>query len=68
MYRSCKLIRSMTASNGKSIAVAYVDKTDAWQRTFLTQDTQSQFAAVAEKYKNTLKPETVKVAIKYVMC
>jgi len=64
MYRASQLIKSMTTSKGKTVAVAYVTKTDAWERPFLPQSTQDEFAAVAEKYKDDLKPETVKVAVK----
>jgi hypothetical protein len=64
MYRSSQLIKSITTSKGKKIAVAYVTKTDAWERPILAQSTQNEFAAVAEKYKDNLKPETVKVAMK----
>jgi hypothetical protein len=64
MYRSCKVITSMTTSKGAQIAVSYVTKTDAWERLILAESVQNEFAAVAEKYKDTLKPGTVKVAMK----
>ncbi|KAE8162679.1 hypothetical protein BDV40DRAFT_264847 [Aspergillus tamarii] len=64
MYRASKLIRTMTTSKGKEVAIAYVNKTDAWERPFLPQNTQDMFAEVAEKYKDTLQAETVKVAMK----
>ncbi|KAH0829611.1 hypothetical protein FOPE_10918 [Fonsecaea pedrosoi] len=67
MFRTCQAIRSITTSNGKTISVAFVTKTDAWERTFLAASTQNDFVAVAEKYKDSLKPETVKVAMKRVV-
>lgn len=54
----------MTTSKGKTVAVAYVTKTDAWERPYLPQSTQDEFAAVAEKYKDGLQPKTVKVTMK----
>ena len=66
MYRSSQLIKTITTSNGKKVAIDYVTKTDAWERSFLAQNTQNEFAAVAEKYKDSLKPDTVKVAMKLV--
>lgn len=64
MYRASQLIKTMTTSTGKQVAVAYVSKTDAWERPFLPDTTKDEFVAVAEKYKDTLKPETVQVAMK----
>lgn len=64
MYRASQVIKSMTTSKGKSIAVAYVTKTDVWERQQLAQGVQDEFVAVAEKYKDTLKDETVKLAMK----
>ncbi|EGE86653.1 hypothetical protein BDBG_07309 [Blastomyces gilchristii SLH14081] len=64
MYRACQAIKNITTSTGKQIAVAYVTKTDTWERAFLSQSIQNEFATVAEKYKDTLKPETIKVAMK----
>lgn len=54
----------MTISNGRQVAIAYVVKTDTWERILLSQDTQNEFAEAAQKYKDTLKPGTVKVAMK----
>jgi hypothetical protein len=64
MYRACQAIKNITTSAGKQIAIAYVTKTDTWERMFLSQTIRDEFTAVAEKYKDTLKPETVKVAMK----
>ncbi|KAK2809483.1 hypothetical protein FQN50_003751 [Emmonsiellopsis sp. PD_5] len=64
MLKACNTIKTITTSAGKEVVVAYVTKTDVWERTFLSPDVQNEFAAVAEKYKDTLKPETVKVAMK----
>ncbi|KAK2801614.1 hypothetical protein FQN50_007675 [Emmonsiellopsis sp. PD_5] len=64
MYRACQAIKNINTSAGKQIAVAYVTKTDTWERLNLSQTIQDEFATVAEKYKDTLKPETVKVAMK----
>ncbi|KAF1808532.1 hypothetical protein P152DRAFT_509776 [Eremomyces bilateralis CBS 781.70] len=64
MYRASQLINTMTTVTGKAIAVAYVTKTDVWERPFLHQSTQDEFVEVAEKYKDDLKPETAKVAMK----
>ncbi|KAL5365868.1 hypothetical protein BJX96DRAFT_159898, partial [Aspergillus floccosus] len=63
MYRASQFIKNMTTSNGKQIAIAYVKETDAWTRPFLPQATKDEFVQVAEKYKDTLKPDTVKVAM-----
>jgi Mn-dependent DtxR family transcriptional regulator len=54
----------MTTTAGKEVAIAYVTKTDTWERLYLSQDTKDEFAEVAQKYKDTLKPDTVKVAMK----
>lgn len=54
----------MINSRGKSISVAYVTKTDAWERLAPAQSVQNQFVAVAEKYKDAVKDDTVKVAMK----
>lgn len=67
MYRASQLIKNMTTLKGKEIAIAYVSKTDTWERPFLPQTTKDEFAEVAEKYKDTLKPDTVKVAMKWVV-
>ncbi|KAK2766006.1 hypothetical protein FQN54_007521 [Arachnomyces sp. PD_36] len=64
MFRACQAIKNITTSNGKQVAVAYVTKTDVWERKFLSQTVQTEFSRVAEKYKDTLKPETVTVAMK----
>ncbi|KAJ5216912.1 hypothetical protein N7468_009920 [Penicillium chermesinum] len=64
MYRTSKSIKNMTTSNGKQVALGYVKKTNAWERPFLPKITQDMFVDVAEKYKDTLKPETVEVAMK----
>jgi hypothetical protein len=64
MYRACQVIKNITTEAGKQVAVAYVTKTDTWERTFLSENIQAEFSTVAEKYKDTLKPETVKVAMK----
>lgn len=67
MYRASQFIKSMTTSKGKEVAIAYVSKTDTWERPFLPEATKNEFAEVAENYKDTLKPETVKVAMKWVV-
>ncbi|PPJ57954.1 hypothetical protein CBER1_11086 [Cercospora berteroae] len=64
MYKASQLIKTMTTSKGKQIAVEYVTKTDSWERKMLASSVQTEFVAVAEKYKDNLKPETVKVAMK----
>lgn len=64
MYKASQLIKTMTTSKGKQIAIEYVTKTDKWERTMLADSTKNEFAAVAEKYKDGLKPDTVKVAMK----
>jgi hypothetical protein len=64
MYKASQFIKNITNSKGKEIAVAYVSKTDAWERPFLPQITKDGFLEVAEKYKDTVKPDTVKVAMK----
>lgn len=51
-------------SKGKKIAVDYVTKTDAWERTHLDQSLQTEYQKVAEKYKDTLKSDTEKLAMK----
>lgn len=64
MYKASKLIKSITTSKGKSVAVSYVSKTDAWERPFLSPVTQDEFVKVAEKYKDRLNSKTVQVAMK----
>jgi hypothetical protein len=64
MYRASQAIKTMATSQGKTVTVAYVTKTDIWERPYLAPSTQSEFATVAEKYKDNLKPETVQVAMK----
>jgi hypothetical protein len=64
MYKASQFIKSMTTSKGKEVAIAYVTKTDVWESPVLSGSVQNEFAAVAEKYKETLKPATVKVAMK----
>lgn len=64
MYRASQFIKTMTTSKGKDIVVAYVSKTDDWERTYLSQSVQQEFTEVAEKYKDTLKPNTATVAMK----
>ena len=54
----------MTTSKGKQISIDYVTKTDVWERKMLADSTKDEFATVAEKYKDDLKPDTVKVAMK----
>ena len=64
IFKNSKAITTMTTSTGKSILVSYVSETAAWRRNFLDQSVQNEFVQVAEKYKDTLKPETTQVAIK----
>ncbi|KAL3469052.1 hypothetical protein BJX99DRAFT_265566 [Aspergillus californicus] len=64
MYRASQFIKNATNSKGKEIAIAYVSKTDTWERPFLPQNTKDAFVEVAEKYIDTLKPDTAKVAMK----
>jgi len=64
MYKAGNFIKSMTTSSDKKIAVGHVSKTDGFERTILARSVQDKFAEVAEKYKDTLKPETTKVAMK----
>ncbi|KJF60802.1 uncharacterized protein CIMG_13242 [Coccidioides immitis RS] len=54
MFRACQIIKHVTTSLGKQIAVAYVTKTDTWERAFLSQTVQNEFLVVAEKYNDTL--------------
>lgn len=56
----------MVTSAGKEINISYVSKTDTWERTTVAQQLQNEFTAIAEKYKDTLKPGTVEVAVKLV--
>lgn len=64
MYRASQLIKTMTTSKGKQISIDYVTKTDVWERKMLAESTKDEFATVAEKYKDDLKSDTVKVAMK----
>ncbi|DAA79011.1 TPA_exp: Uncharacterized protein A8136_2796 [Trichophyton benhamiae CBS 112371] len=64
MFRACQFIKYITTSAGRQIRVAFVTKTDVWERAFLSKEVQNEFAAVAEKYKDTIKPETVTLAMK----
>lgn len=54
----------MMTTAGKEINVSYVNKTDTWERTVVAQQVKNEFIAVAEKYKDTLKPTTVEIAVK----
>jgi hypothetical protein len=65
MYRSSVFMKKTITSAGKEITVSYVNKTDAWERTMIAQKLKDEFTAIAEKYKDTLKPSTVEVAVKY---
>jgi hypothetical protein len=54
----------MTTSKGKEIIIVYISKTDKWECTFLSQNVQQEFTEIAEKYEDTLKPNTATVAMK----
>lgn len=64
MYRASQAIKRIVTSAGKEISIEYVTKTDAWERTYIAPEKIAEFAAIAEKYKDTLKATTEKVAIK----
>lgn len=57
-------MKKMMTTAGKEINVSYVNKTDTWERTVVAQQLKNEFIAVAEKYKDTLKPATVEIAVK----
>jgi hypothetical protein len=57
-------MKKMMTTAGKEINVSYVNKTDTWERTVVAQQMKNEFIAVAEKYKDTLKPATVEIAVK----
>ncbi|CAK4033848.1 Hypothetical predicted protein [Lecanosticta acicola] len=59
MYKSSQLIKNITTSKGKLIAIEYVTKTDTWERRIIAQSRKND-----EKYKETLKPDTVTVDVK----
>jgi hypothetical protein len=66
-YVSSQLIK--TIQNGtRSVAVEYVDKTVTWTRptNFPSAGVKSDFTQVAEENIDSLKPETTRVAMKYV--
>ncbi|KAF1999126.1 hypothetical protein P154DRAFT_494170 [Amniculicola lignicola CBS 123094] len=64
MYRASQVIRKIFTSAGKEISVEFVTSTDAWTRTYLAPSRQTEFAAVVEKYKDTLRSDTERVAVK----
>ncbi|KAK4983982.1 hypothetical protein LTR50_006892 [Elasticomyces elasticus] len=64
-YVSSQLIKNIQ-KGGRSIAVEYVDKTNAWTRPqgFPSASVKADFTQVAEENYDALKPETTKVAMK----
>lgn len=65
MFKASKIIKYVTTSQGKQIAIDFVTHTDKWERKTLASSVKDDFVAVVEKkYKDTLDPEVVKVAIK----
>lgn len=64
MLRAFQVYKTVATSSGKNIGVAYVTETDTWRRTQLADSVKTDFAAVAQSYKDDFRPETVKVAMK----
>lgn len=54
------------AKGSRVVQVGFVDKTDIWNRTFLSNEVQQKFTKVAEGYIDTLRPDTNIVAFQYV--
>ncbi|EKG12719.1 hypothetical protein MPH_10132 [Macrophomina phaseolina MS6] len=63
-YVSSQLIKNIQKGT-KSVAVEYVDKTTSWTRPdeFPASSVKSDFTQVAEENLESLKPETVRVAM-----
>ncbi|KAI6849476.1 hypothetical protein KC338_g8630 [Hortaea werneckii] len=64
MFKASKLIKRISTSKGREITIEYVTETDAWKRPILATKVQTDFAAIAEKNKDALREDTVKVAMK----
>ena len=66
-YISSSLIRNIQRGS-KSVLVEYVDKTTLWTRptNFPTASIKEEFAQVVEENIHTLKPNTARVALKYI--
>ncbi|KAE9970055.1 hypothetical protein BLS_005101 [Venturia inaequalis] len=64
-YVSSQFIKTITAG-AKTVTVEYVDRTTSWTRPsgFPTSSVKEEFAKVAVENAASLKPETVKVAMK----
>lgn len=63
MYKRSQFLARMITSTGKQIAIDYVTLTDTWSRKILDEKVKVPFAALAQYYKEDLKPETVRVAM-----
>ncbi|KAJ5776723.1 uncharacterized protein N7511_001734 [Penicillium nucicola] len=59
---STKLI-SVLSIGARMVKVGYVDKTDAWNRVYLSPEIQEKFKATSAKELSSLKPETDMVAL-----
>ncbi|KGO73768.1 hypothetical protein PITC_039790 [Penicillium italicum] len=59
---STKLIGVLSLGE-RMVKVGYVDKTDAWNRPYLSPEIQAKFKATSEKKLSSLKPETDMVAL-----
>ena len=66
IYKASQAITNVFTSQGKSIVVAYVTRTNAWERTFIAEFVKDSYVSAVEKYKDALKSNTAKVAMMYV--
>lgn len=64
---SSQVIKSMQ-KNGKAISIEYVDRTTAWFRPedYPSTSAKAAFAQLVEEHIGAYKPETTRVALKYI--
>ena len=67
-YVSGQLIKSIHKA-GKALAVESVNRTSAWIRPsdYPVASAAEEFVELVAEYAGTFKPDTVKVAMKYVL-
>ena len=54
------------AKGSRVVQVGFVDKTDIWDRTFLSNEVEQKFTEVAEGYIDTLRSDSNMVALQHV--
>jgi hypothetical protein len=61
---STQVIATITKGS-RAVQVGYVDKTDIWTRSLLSEDVQQKFTTAAEGHIDTLRSDTKTVALQY---